>query len=190
MNIARIPASNVYSERIPPLTRLRSGAECPRLEQASEPIQTRQSVGPVPFNPFLGRTSGGIYYEGTQNMASNPKTTKKTETAPESSAKPTPKPGELAGLFKEYEKSDQEIRDLEKRLEAAIMKRSDTVKAIGVFGNGPYDFKGRLLTVTSRKNEEAYKAALEGGSEPTEALAKATRFFFKSTGEQTITKVA
>lgn len=117
---------------------------------------------------------------------------KQTETE---TAKKTPKPGELPKLFKEYEAADQELRVLEQSLEALIIKRSEAVRSIGEFGAGPYDYKGKLLTVTSRKNEEAFKKALEGVETPTadqtaEATRKATRFFFKSTGEQNITKVA
>lgn len=123
-------------------------------------------------------------------MASKPNQV--TSTTP---AVKTPKPGEMVKLFKAYEDADKEVRVLEESLSQAILKRSASVRSIGEYGSGPYDYKGRLLTVTSRKNEEAFKLALGDVKEPTKeqveaATEKATRFFFKSTGEQTITKVA
>lgn len=100
---------------------------------------------------------------------------------------------ELKGLFATFEKADQELRVLEQSMSALVQKRSDAVRAIGEYGNGPYQYKGKLLTVTSRMNEEAFKAqqAPENDAEAVKlAKARATRFFFKSTGEQTITEVA
>lgn len=121
-------------------------------------------------------------------MASKPNDVKKSEVT--TAERKTPKPGELPKLFKAYEDADKEVRVLEEGLARAITARSAAVRAIGEFGTGPYDYKGKLLTVTSRKNEEAFNKLLDEGVKEEEAKERATRFFFKSTGEQNITKVA
>jgi hypothetical protein len=106
---------------------------------------------------------------------------------------------ELSAQFAAYDKADQEVRTLERNLEIAIAKRSDAVRIIGKGGAGPYNFKGRLLTVTSRVNEEKLTELLEK-SEPEDdeaaetkrvekAKEEAKRYFFKSTGDQVVIAV-
>lgn len=103
--------------------------------------------------------------------------------------KPTRTADELKAQFATYEKADQEVRVLEKSLEAAIAKRSEAVRVIGLGGAGPYNFKGRLLTVTSRVNDERFTALKEAGKTDDEAKEESKRYFFKSTGDQVVTNV-
>lgn len=96
-----------------------------------------------------------------------------TETAGPVVTKKEPKPGELKALFSVFEAKEQAVKAAEAALAKASEERSAAVAAIGEFGSGPYNWKGRLLTVTRRKNEETGK----------------TTVFFKSTGDQVVIAV-
>lgn len=61
--------------------------------------------------------------------------------------------GEKKALFETYSKADGEHAAAKAAMEKANEKRSNAVKAISdALGIGPFNFKGRILTVVKRKS--------------------------------------
>lgn len=74
-------------------------------------------------------------------------------------------------LFAAYDQADADLKALEASVDAAKQHRSDAVKAIAkAKGNGPFDYNGKLLSVTTRTET---KVAADGES------VEVLRYFFK-----------